>query len=116
MLPILVLIGISVLTILVLAGIPIVLAMVRVARRRAADQASPQLTAEARVVDKRTQVSGGGNTPVEQRYFVTFQLSSGERLELAVSGTESGLLLPGDEGAVHWKGTRYLGFAREILR
>ena len=112
----LVLIGAVALTVLVLAGIPIVLAVVRVVRRHAADRASPALQAEARVLDKRTQVRGGGDAPVEQRYFVTFQLSSGERLELAVSGTESGLLMPGDEGTVHWKGSRYLGFAREILR
>lgn len=59
---------------------------------------------------------GGGSSPVEQRYFVTFQLASGERLELSVPGSVSGVLLPGDEGALEWKGTRYLDFARAILR
>lgn len=110
------LIGAVVVTILVLAAIPSVLAAVRVARRRRADRAAPQLQSEARILEKRTHLSGGGDSPVEQRYFVTFQLTSGKRLELEVSGTESGLLTPGDEGTVAWKGARYLGFAREILR
>jgi hypothetical protein len=108
--------GAVALVILVLAAIPYLLAVVRVARRRAADRSSPPRQAEAKVLDKRTHVTGGGNSPVEQEYFVSFQLATGERLELRVPGSVSGVLMPGDEGALEWKGSRYLGFAREILR
>ena len=100
----------------VLLAIPALVAVVRVGRRRAADRSAPQRRSDARVVDKRTHLTGGGNTPVEQRYFLTFQLASGERVELSVPGAVSGTLVPGDEGALEWKGSRYLDFDREILR
>ena len=109
-------VGAIALALLVLVGIPVALAVARVARRRSFDRSSPAQQSEARVLDKRTHMTGGGDTAVDQRYFVTFQLSSGERLELAVSGSDSGVLMPGDEGTVHWQGSRYLGFARQILR
>ncbi len=112
----LILVGAVALVILVLAAIAPVLAIVRVARRLAADRSSPQRRSDARVLDKRTHVTGGGSTPVEQEYFVTFQLASGERVELTVSGAVYGVLMPGDEGALQWQGSRYLDFGREILR
>ena len=109
-------VGAVVLTIVVVAAIPFILAVVRVARRQAADRSSPPRQAEATVLDKRSQVTGGGSNPIEQDYYVTFQLATGERVELRVPDAVSGVLMPGDEGALEWKGSRYLGFAREILR
>ena len=94
----------------------IVAAVIRAARRTLRDQASPQVTAEARVVDKRTEITGGGETPARQTYYVTFQFPEGSRLELGVPAAESGLLVVGDGGTLSWQGSRYLGFAREILR
>ena len=81
---------------------------------------SPRLTVDAAVVAKRTEVShhhhsGAGNahyTTSSTWYYVTFQVESGDRLELPVSGREYGLLVEGDRGCLTFQGTRYLGFAQ----
>ncbi len=106
---------VAIAAVLVLAAIPGVLAIVRVARRWSRDRSATELQAEARVVDKRSQITHSGAT-AEQRYFVTFEFATGSRFELEVPPSESGMLVVGDEGRLDWRGTRYLGFAREILR
>lgn len=87
---------------------------------------SPRLTVEASVVAKRTDVRyhhhhhnhaaggavGGGHTTTSTTYYVTFQVESGDRMELHVSGSEFGLLVEGDYGKLSFQGTRYLGFER----
>lgn len=86
---------------------------------------SPRLTVSASVVAKRTQVShhhhgnaadasGAGGTWVSSStsYYVTFQVESGDRMELQVSGSEYGMLAEGDYGKLSFQGTRYLGFDR----
>lgn len=81
---------------------------------------SPRLTVEARVVTKRTNVShhhhnhgtGVGHTSTSTSYYVTFQVESGDRMELGVSGSEYGMLVEGDRGRLSFQGTRYLGFER----
>lgn len=85
-------------------------------RTTVGDAAAPEVSAVARVVDKRIETSGGGEHAVVQHHFVSFEQPGGERFELAVPATEYGLLVAGDQGTVTMKGTRYLGFAREILR
>jgi len=107
-------VGAILVAILIAAAIPMAIAMLRVARRRSIEKRSPLNRAEARVVDKRTQLAGG--RPDDQRYYVTFEFPSGERLELDVPGRESGVLVVGDQGTLAWQGPRYLGFAREVLR
>lgn len=87
-------------------------------RRWNRNNQSPRLTVPASVVAKRTQVGhrGGG---VEDHhhygytsYFVTFQVESGDRMELQVDGPQSGLLVEGDQGLLSFQGTRFLGFER----
>ena len=81
---------------------------------------SPRLTVPATVVAKRTNVShhshGGANGHHDYHtstsYYVTFQVESGDRMELHVAGTEYGMLIEGDRGNLTFQGTRYLGFAR----
>lgn len=78
---------------------------------------SPRLTVEATVVAKRGQVSHhhhGANhaTHTSTTYYVTFQVESGDRMELHVSGSEYGMLVEGDTGKLSFQGTRYLGFER----
>lgn len=81
---------------------------------------SPRLTVPATVVAKRTNVShhrhGGANNHhhhhTSTTYYVTFQVESGDRMELHVAGTEYGLLIEGDSGNLTFQGTRYLGFDR----
>lgn len=86
----------------------------------------PVLTSPARVIAKRTEVRGSGmhhlhdshlhsGTSVSTTYYVTFELDTGERREIRVSGPEFGLLVEGDEGAFTYQGTRYKGFDRQRL-
>lgn len=71
---------------------------------------APRLTVSATVVAKRTHITRRQNTFAS--YYVTFQVSSGDRMELHVSGQEYGLLVEGDYGNLTFQGTRYLEFVR----
>ena len=82
---------------------------------------SPRLTVPATVVAKRTNVShhhhnhgsaGMHHTTRSTTYYVTFQVESGDRMELCVAGHEFGMLIEGDRGRLTFQGTRYLGFER----
>lgn len=46
------------------------------------------------------------------RYYVTFQLESGDRQEFCVPSSEYGMLAEGDCGRLTFQGTRYLRFDR----
>ena len=80
---------------------------------------SPRLTVPATVVSKRADVSHRHHagehhhTHTSTSYYVTFEVESGDRMELHMSGTEYGLLIEGDQGKLTFQGTRYLGFERE---
>ncbi len=87
---------------------------------------SPRLTVQAAVVAKRTQVSRhrnanagdatgahGYTTSSVTTYYVTFQVESGDRMELQVDGAEYGMLVEGDTGKLSFQGTRYLSFQRD---
>lgn len=86
---------------------------------------SPRLTVDARVVSRRTEVSHhshanagdatgahGFTTTTSTRYYVTFQVESGDRMELGVGGYEYGMLVEGDLGRLTFQGTRYISFER----
>lgn len=83
---------------------------------------SPELTVEAEVVTKRTDVSYHNHhsagehhhthTTSSTTYYATFQVESGDRLEFALSGMEYGRLVEGDKGRLTFQGTRYKGFQR----
>ncbi len=86
---------------------------------------SPRLTVDAAVVARRTDISRhrranagdmsgahGYHTSTSTRYYVTFQVESGDRMELLIDGSEYGMLVEGDEGKLSFQGTRYLGFER----
>ena len=72
---------------------------------------SPEVTENATVVTKRTEV--WGHEHANTNYYVTFQLENGERLELPVKGTEYGMLSESDHGKLSHQGTRYHGFERD---
>lgn len=84
------------------------------------NNASPKLTVSAEVVSKRTDVTSRRHRPddaigypvTSTRYLATFQMESGDRMELPLSGAEYGLLAEGDRGSLTFQGTRYLGFQR----
>ena len=73
------------------------------------DDESPRLTTSARVVTKRTEVWGDHASTT---YYVTFEVDSGDRMELKVSGEEYGMLVEGDAGTLVFQGSRYHGFVR----
>ena len=81
---------------------------------------SPRLTVNAKVVAKRTKVghhhhnagNGAGHSSTYTNYYVTFEVESGDRMELNVRGNEFGMLVEGDQGELSFQGTRYLGFTR----
>ena len=85
---------------------------------------SPRLTVPATIVAKRTNVShhhhhnhggtGMHHTTHSTTYYVTFQVESGDRMELHVAGHEFGMLIEGDRGMLTFQGTRYLGFERKL--
>ena len=81
---------------------------------------APKLTVPATIVAKRTNVSrhhhgdaGHHHHHTSTSYYVTFQVESGDRMELRVTGQQYGLLIEGDRGRVSFQGTRYLGFERK---
>lgn len=84
---------------------------------------SPKLTVPAAIVTKRTDVTlhhhsntgahSGASIHASTTYYVTFQVDSGDRMELQVSGIEYGMLIEGDRGELTFQGTRYLGFTRK---
>ncbi len=81
---------------------------------------APKLTIPATIVAKRTNVSrhrhnganGHHHHTTSTTYYVTFQVESGDRMELRMTGQEYGLLIEGDWGNLSFQGTRYLGFER----
>ena len=94
--------------------------LVRVAKEKRKNDASPRLSVPATVTSKRTNVShhhhNGANNmdycTTDTTYYVTFQVESGDRMELRMSGRDYGMLFEGDRGTLHFQGTRYLGFDR----
>ena len=76
---------------------------------------SPVLTVPAEVVTKRSQTTGGhGDSSAHTRYYVTFQVQSGDRMELGVDDSEFGLLAEEDLGMLTFQGTRFKGFERKV--
>ncbi|MFB3167169.1 DUF2500 domain-containing protein [Neobacillus sp. 179-C4.2 HS] len=74
----------------------------------------PKLNVDALVVSKRTEVSGGSNdSSASTWYYITFQVESGDRMELAVRGSDYGMLAEGDAGELVFQGTRFHSFTRK---
>ncbi len=82
---------------------------------------STVLDVEAVVQTKRTDVSSHmhGSTDhaaahhtYSTRYYVTFEVASGDRMEFLVPDREYGMLVEGDRGTLCFQGTRYLSFQR----
>ncbi len=79
---------------------------------------SPRLTVEAKVATKRSNFYRNAGTDHHvgtghTTYYITFEVQSGDRMELNVPGQEYGLLVEGDWGSLTFQGTRYLSFQRK---
>ena len=80
---------------------------------------SPRLTVPVTVVAKRTNVSRHHHgehhhTSTSTTYYVTFQVESGDCMELHVPGAQYGLIVEGDRGNLTFQGTRFLNFERQF--
>ncbi len=77
---------------------------------------SPRLTVTAKIVSKRAHTShhndANGVVASSTKYYITFQVESGDRMEFFVNGFEYGRLAEGDAGELSFQGTRYLSFER----
>ena len=97
----------------------IVASIFRSAKQWNKNNHSPRLTVDAKIVAKRADIrrrrSAGEHHHYASStsYFVTFQVESGDRMELQVEGTRYGLLIEGDEGRLTFQGTRFLDFQRK---
>lgn len=82
------------------------------------NNASPRLTVDASVVTKRQHNTSHrtqhGHRHHHSYYYVTFQVDSGDRMELSVTGQEFGLIAEGDTGKLTFQGTRFLSFTRNV--
>lgn len=94
----------------------IIVTIVRGLKQWSKNNHSPRLTVDARVLAKRHDVSRRRSAGEHHHYhttnsyFVTFEVASGDRMELQLQGHEYGLLIEGDTGKLTFQGTRYLGF------
>jgi len=68
----------------------------------------PEVQVSAHVLAKRIAVNGATTV-----YYATFEMESGERRELSVSGSEFSMLVEGDSGLLTYQGTWYKGFVRQ---
>ena len=86
---------------------------------------SPRLTVDAVVVTKRQNVTHsqsanagditgahGYTTSSFTTYYATFQVESGDRMELEIPSDQYGMLAEGDRGRLSFQGTRFLSFER----
>ena len=74
---------------------------------------APRLTVEATVVGRRQHRSSGSqNHSGHTSYYITFQVESGDRMELAIPVSDFGYIVEGDRGRLTFQGTRFLSFER----
>lgn len=78
---------------------------------------APRVTVPVTVVAKRADVRRRKNMDNDfshtyTTYYATFQLESGDRMELSVEANAYGLIVEGDKGKLTFQGTRYLNFER----
>ena len=81
------------------------------------DNNSPRIRVQAKVIAKRENFRRSSSmhdhgSSVHTSYYATFEVESGDRMELHMSGPEYGLLIEGDEGYLTFQGSRYISFER----
>ncbi len=113
--------------VLVTVGFVVVLGLIIVQAVKGVSQwhrnnQSPVLSVYATVVTKRSNTShhhhhnannaAMSHTTTSTIYYVTFEVESGDRMELKMTGEQFGLIAEGDKGRLTFQGTRYLDFDR----
>lgn len=117
----------GVVPVLVTVGFVVVLGLIIVQAVKGVSQwnrnnQSPVLSVYATVVTKRANTSyhhhhnadnaAMSHTSSSTTYYVTFEVESGDRMELKMTGEQFGLIAEGDKGRLTFQGTRYLDFDR----
>ena len=76
---------------------------------------SPVLTVRATIVAKRAAYHHNAGEPAmgHTTYFATFQVESGDRMELRIPYGQFGYLVEQDSGRLTFQGTRFLKFERQ---
>lgn len=78
---------------------------------------SPRLSVRVKIVAKRTNTTYTRQqdmmTSSYTTYYVTFEVESGDRIELIVPDREYGLMVEGDQGTLIFQGTRYISFNKQ---
>jgi hypothetical protein len=87
---------------------------------------SPVLDVNAKVVAKRLAIGhhthhhgddmAMHHTSSSTTYYATFEVESGDRIELNVPSLEYGMLVEGDVGKLTFQGTRYKFFERRLAK
>lgn len=95
----------------------LIISLVRTLKEWHHNEQSPRLTVPVKVVAKRTAYRRAVNNTHTfhrraQNYYVTFEVESGDRMELELSGPEYGMITEGDTGRLTFQGKRFLSFER----
>jgi uncharacterized protein YpmB len=96
----------------------IVIAIIKAVTQWNKNNHSPRLTVQATIVAKRYNTSHHHHgTQVHMHhssttYYATFQVESGDRMELLIPSTQFGYLVEGDTGKLSFQGTRFISFDR----
>ena len=79
---------------------------------------SPVLTVNAKIVAKRSDIHHHRSSDSHSisssstSYYTTFEVESGDRMELSIPDDEFGYLVEGDNGKLTFQGTRFKKFER----
>lgn len=97
----------------------IVFTFARAIKQWSYNNKQPVLSVPVKVISKRTQVShhtdnqnGHAHRSSSTFYFTTFEVESGDRIELEINGQDYGLIAEGDFGKLTFQGTRFHKFER----
>lgn len=101
-----------------------IVALVKAFNQWSFNKSQPVLDIDAKVVSKRTNISHhSGHTDSNGHhhhghssttYYITFEVTGGDRMEFQISGKDYGLLVEGDIGTLKYQGTRFLSFNRAL--
>ncbi len=96
----------------------VIAVFVSVLRERHKNRQSPRLTVEAKIVSRRESHSSSMNQTTHMMdtfttYYATFEVASGDRMELRIPRADYGMLAEGDFGDLTFQGTQFLEFRRK---
>lgn len=83
--------------------------MIKTVKSSNAHKSQPKISAPAKLIEKRTYVSGNFTY-----YYGTFEFRTGDRLELKLPRERTGLIVEGDEGDLTFQGDMFIDFSQEI--